>query len=60
MAILNDSDIVKIMNLKLCLLNSFISIFNLGYLPKGDKSIVTQAESTIAAINAIFNILSGK
>ncbi|NWK85452.1 methyltransferase domain-containing protein [Staphylococcus sp. GSSP0090] len=34
------------------------AIFNLGYLPKGDKTIVTQAESTIAAINAIFEILS--
>lgn len=34
------------------------AIFNLGYLPKGDKSIVTHPESTIAAINSIFDILA--
>lgn len=34
------------------------AIFNLGYLPKGDKSVVTQPNSTIAAIEAIFDILS--
>ncbi|PHK50873.1 class I SAM-dependent methyltransferase [Staphylococcus edaphicus] len=34
------------------------AIFNLGYLPKGDKTIVTQADSTIHAIDAIFDILS--
>ena len=32
--------------------------FNLGYLPKGDKSIVTRPETTIKAINAIFDYLS--
>ncbi|MCG7338402.1 class I SAM-dependent methyltransferase [Staphylococcus sp. ACRSN] len=35
-----------------------VAIFNLGYLPKGDKSIVTKAETTIAAINNIFDLLS--
>ncbi|ADC87260.1 class I SAM-dependent methyltransferase [Staphylococcus lugdunensis] len=34
------------------------AIFNLGYLPKGDKSIVTQPESTIRAIDAIFEQLT--
>ncbi|MGO3497343.1 tRNA (mnm(5)s(2)U34)-methyltransferase [Staphylococcus equorum] len=34
------------------------AIFNLGYLPKGDKSIVTQPESTLSAINSIFDILA--
>ena len=34
------------------------AIFNLGYLPKGDKSIVTNANSTLAAIDEIFDILT--
>ncbi len=34
------------------------AIFNLGYLPKGDKSIVTTPNTTISAINNIFDILS--
>lgn len=34
------------------------AIFNLGYLPKGDKSIVTRPETTIKAIEGIFNVLS--
>lgn len=34
------------------------AIFNLGYLPKGDKSIVTQANSTIVAIENIFDLLA--
>ena len=33
------------------------AIFNLGYLPKGNK-IVTKPETTIMAINEIFDILS--
>ena len=32
--------------------------FNLGYLPKGNKEIVTKPETTIMAINEIFDILS--
>ncbi|AID01716.1 methyltransferase domain-containing protein [Staphylococcus xylosus] len=36
------------------------AIFNLGYLPKGDKSVVTLPNSTIAAIEAIFDILSAE
>ncbi|MDW8565293.1 MULTISPECIES: class I SAM-dependent methyltransferase [Staphylococcus] len=36
------------------------AIFNLGYLPKGDKSVVTLPNSTIAAIEAIFDILSSE
>ncbi|HLR19911.1 MAG TPA: class I SAM-dependent methyltransferase [Staphylococcus sp.] len=38
--------------------NVDVAIFNLGYLPKGDKSIVTQPESTIKAIHSIFDTLS--
>ncbi|WP_414042658.1 class I SAM-dependent methyltransferase [Macrococcus animalis] len=34
-----------------------LAIFNLGYLPKGDKSIVTLPETTIVAIDNIFSIL---
>ena len=34
------------------------AIFNLGYLPNGDKSIVTKPSSTIEAINSIFNMLA--
>ena len=34
------------------------AIFNLGYLPKGDKSIVTRPETTIKAIDSIFNVLN--
>ncbi|CAM3767921.1 class I SAM-dependent methyltransferase [Mesobacillus zeae] len=34
------------------------AIFNLGYLPGGDKSIVTIPDTTIAAVEQIFNMLS--
>ncbi|TDM04584.1 class I SAM-dependent methyltransferase [Macrococcus carouselicus] len=33
------------------------AIFNLGYLPRGDKSIVTLPETTIQAINELFDLL---
>ena len=33
------------------------AIFNLGYLPKSDKSIITEGDSTIAAIDTILNFL---
>lgn len=33
------------------------AIFNLGYLPKGDKSITTLPETTITAITELFNLL---
>lgn len=33
------------------------AIFNLGYLPKGDKSIVTKPNTTIKAIEDIFNLM---
>lgn len=33
-------------------------IFNLGYLPGGDKSITTMYETTIAAINNLFTLLT--
>lgn len=36
------------------------AIFNLGYLPGGDKSIVTAAESTIAAIEQLLEIMAPK
>lgn len=35
-----------------------VAIFNLGYLPHGDKTIITQAPSTIAAIEAIMEMLA--
>lgn len=34
------------------------AIFNLGYLPKGDKHIVTEAATTIQAIESIFELLA--
>ena len=34
-------------------------MFNLGYLPGGDKSITTRPESTIKALNLSTNLLSG-
>lgn len=33
-------------------------IFNLGYLPGGDKSITTSYDTTITAINELFNLLT--
>ncbi|WP_284141488.1 class I SAM-dependent methyltransferase [Virgibacillus sp. LDC-1] len=33
------------------------AIFNLGYLPKSDKTIITNATSTISAVNAILQHL---
>ncbi len=33
------------------------AIFNLGYLPNGDKSIVTKPASTISAIEQLFSLL---
>ena len=36
------------------------AIFNLGYLPKSDKSIVTKEETTITALTAILNRLKSK
>lgn len=33
------------------------AVFNLGYLPKSDKTVTTRAESTIPAIDTIFNFL---
>lgn len=30
-----------------------IAVFNLGYLPKGDKSVITQPETTIKALNQL-------
>lgn len=34
------------------------AIFNLGYLPKGDKHIVTTSETTIQAIESLFEMLA--
>lgn len=34
------------------------AIFNLGYLPGGDKAIVTQAESTISAVEQLLEIMA--
>jgi predicted methyltransferase len=33
------------------------AIFNLGYLPGGDKSVVTQATSTLAAVSALLEMM---
>ncbi|MFD1040167.1 class I SAM-dependent methyltransferase [Virgibacillus byunsanensis] len=33
------------------------AIFNLGYLPKSDKSIITKGQTTISAVNIILNLL---
>lgn len=33
------------------------AMFNLGYLPSGDKSITTEAASTLTAIDSAFNLL---
>lgn len=33
------------------------AMYNLGYLPKGDKSITTTPESTIRSLHQIFNLL---
>ena len=35
-------------------------MFNLGYLPGSDKSVITQTESTLAALNAATEILAPK
>ena len=32
-------------------------IYNLGYLPSGDKSIATKAESTISSLQKVLNLL---
>lgn len=34
-----------------------VSMFNLGYLPGGDKSLITRPETTIAALQGILGIL---
>jgi predicted methyltransferase len=34
------------------------AIFNLGYLPGGDKSIITHADTTISAIEQLFEMLA--
>ncbi len=36
------------------------ALFNLGYLPKSDKSAVTKAKSTICALEKILNMLQDK
>lgn len=33
------------------------AMFNLGYLPRGDKSITTESESTIEALRQLFDLL---
>ncbi len=35
-------------------------VFNLGYLPKGDKTITTKSDTTIKAIKDAFNLLNNK
>ena len=38
--------------------NCDIAMFNLGYLPKGDKSIVTKVDTTLIAIKKIISMLN--
>lgn len=33
-------------------------MFNLGYLPRGDKSVITRADSTLAALEASLSLLA--
>ncbi|MBS4208601.1 class I SAM-dependent methyltransferase [Bacillus sp. FJAT-50079] len=33
------------------------AIFNLGYLPRGDKSIVTKSDTTIAAVDQLLKVM---
>lgn len=37
--------------------NIAAAVFNFGYLPKGDKNITTQTESSIAAVSAALSLL---
>lgn len=37
--------------------NAAAAIFNLGYLPGGDKEVVTKPQSTIHAIEQLFNVM---
>ena len=34
------------------------AIYNLGYLPGGDKSIITQADTTIASLEKLFDMMA--
>jgi predicted methyltransferase len=34
-----------------------VAMFNLGYLPFGDKSIVTRSESTLSALEQVFSVI---
>ncbi|MCE3015896.1 MAG: class I SAM-dependent methyltransferase [Pirellula sp.] len=34
-----------------------VAMFNLGYLPLGNKEIITKQETTLAALNAVFGVL---
>ncbi|MDQ0215767.1 16S rRNA C1402 N4-methylase RsmH [Oikeobacillus pervagus] len=36
------------------------AIFNLGYLPKGDKSIVTKPDTTISAVEQLLKMMSSE
>lgn len=45
-------------NINHYILGCKVAIFNLGYLPNGDKSITTRYDTTIDAIEQVLNILS--
>lgn len=34
------------------------AIFNLGYLPKGDKSLITKPETTISAVHQLLDVIT--
>ena len=39
-------------------LNFSVVAFNLGYLPKGDKSVITEIRSTVQALESVITIVS--
>lgn len=38
--------------------NLRVVMFNLGYLPGGDKTVITRPNSTLAALNSAYNLLA--
>ena len=42
------------------MLNFSVVAFNLGYLPKGDKSVITEIRSTIQALESAISLVRPK
>ena len=55
----NNVQIIKDSNVNICTyLNEVDAVmYNLGFLPKGDKNITTKTEDTIASLKAVLSIL---